>query len=249
MKIAVAVDHAGFPLKARVIDVVNCYLNEMTEAILEGAAPSEAIADRAASALAGELNPIDDVRSSADYRRAVAARVARGVTDKVTITTDFIRETLGPQRYVHEQRLTTSAPGVVTGLAYTPAGGEILHVEATRYLGKGNLTLTGQIEGGVITGFGFALMEENVTLDGRISTANLGESKLPSIADVPPLKTVLVETPTGPTPFGGKAIAENPNVPTAAAIANAVADACGVRIFDLPLTAEKIYWQLKQGHG
>jgi CO/xanthine dehydrogenase FAD-binding subunit len=46
-----------------------------TEAVLEGAAPTEAIADRAASTLAGELNPIDDVRSSADYRRAVAARV------------------------------------------------------------------------------------------------------------------------------------------------------------------------------
>ena len=46
-----------------------------TEAMLEGAAPTEATADRAASTLAGELNPIDDVRSSADYRRAVAARV------------------------------------------------------------------------------------------------------------------------------------------------------------------------------
>lgn len=77
--------------------------------------------------------------------RAVSARVARGVTDKVTITMDLIRETLGPQRYIHEQRLTTNAPGVVTGLAYTPTGGEILHVEATRYPGKGNITLTGQI--------------------------------------------------------------------------------------------------------
>ena len=46
-----------------------------TEAVLEGATASEAIADRAASTLAGELSPIDDVRSSADYRRAVAARV------------------------------------------------------------------------------------------------------------------------------------------------------------------------------
>jgi CO/xanthine dehydrogenase FAD-binding subunit len=46
-----------------------------TEAVLEGAAPSEAVADRAASTLASEINPIDDVRSSADYRRAVAARV------------------------------------------------------------------------------------------------------------------------------------------------------------------------------
>jgi CO/xanthine dehydrogenase Mo-binding subunit len=57
---------------------------------------------------------------------------------------------------------------------------------------------------------------------------------------------VLVESPTGPTPFGGKAIAENPNVPTAAAIANAIADACGVRLFELPLSAEKIYWAMNQ---
>jgi CO/xanthine dehydrogenase Mo-binding subunit len=104
-----------------------------------------------------------------------------------------------------------------------------------------HLTLTGQIEGGVVTGFGFALMEENPMVDGKITTLTLGESKLPCIADVPPLKTVLVESPTGPTPFGGKAIAENPNVPTAAAIANAIADACGVRLYELPLTAEKIY--------
>ena len=107
-----------------------------------------------------------------------------------------------------------------------------------------HLTLTGQIEGGVVTGLGFTLMEENPMMDGKIVTLTLGESKLPCIRDIPPLKTVLVETPTGPTPFGGKAIAENPNVPTAAAIANAVADACGVRIFELPLTAEKIYREL-----
>jgi ATP-dependent Lon protease len=52
---------------------------------------------------------------------------------------------LGPARYVRETKLKTSKPGVVTGLAYTPSGGEILHIEATRYLGKGNITLTGQI--------------------------------------------------------------------------------------------------------
>src|SRR5207253_6319693 len=54
-------------------------------------------------------------------------------------------EMLGPPRYVRETRLQTSKPGVVTGLAYTPMGGEILHIEATRYPGKGNITLTGQI--------------------------------------------------------------------------------------------------------
>ena len=108
-----------------------------------------------------------------------------------------------------------------------------------------HLTLTGQIEGGIITGLGFALMEENPMIDGKIATLTMGESKMPCMADVPPLKTVLVESPTGPTPFGGKAIAENPNVPTAAAIANAVADACGARIFDLPLSPEKVFWALQ----
>ena len=73
-----------------------------------------------------------------------------------------------------------------------------------------HLTLTGQIEGGVVTGFGFALMEENPMVDGKIATLTLGESKLPCIADVPPLKTVLVESPTGPTPFGGKADRREP---------------------------------------
>jgi CO/xanthine dehydrogenase Mo-binding subunit len=107
-------------------------------------------------------------------------------------------------------------------------------------------TLQGQIDGGAVNGVGFAMMEENTILDGKIATLNLGEAKLPCIADIPPLRTVLLETPTGPTPFAGKAIAEMPNVPTAAAIANAIADATGVRIFDLPLTAEKLYRALKE---
>jgi ATP-dependent Lon protease len=77
--------------------------------------------------------------------RGVAAKVARGQVQHYIVTTDVVADSLGPARYVHEQRLKTSAPGVVTGLAYTPTGGEILHIEATRYPGKGNVTLTGQI--------------------------------------------------------------------------------------------------------
>jgi CO/xanthine dehydrogenase Mo-binding subunit len=130
----------------------------------------------------------------------------------------------------------------------TTGGVKVLNLTTAHDTGTvlNHLTLTGQIEGGVINGLGFALMEENPMSDGKITTLTLGDSKLPCIQDVPPLKTVLVESPTGPTPFGGKAIAENPNVPTAAAIANAVADATGIRIFDLPLAAEKIYWALQE---
>jgi ATP-dependent Lon protease len=77
--------------------------------------------------------------------RGVAARVARGKTEHVTVMPALVAEMLGPARYVREKALTTGAPGVVTGLAYTPYGGEILHIEATKYPGKGNVTLTGQI--------------------------------------------------------------------------------------------------------
>ncbi|HTV40659.1 MAG TPA: endopeptidase La [Candidatus Sulfotelmatobacter sp.] len=77
--------------------------------------------------------------------RAVAARIARGECEKVTITPEQIQEMLGPQRYIRETRLKTAKPGVVTGLAFTPYGGEILHIEATRYPGTGNIKLTGHI--------------------------------------------------------------------------------------------------------
>ena len=77
--------------------------------------------------------------------RAVAAQVARGETDHVIITPERVAELLGPAKYIRETKLKTSQPGVVTGLAYTPAGGEVLHIEATRYPGKGNITLTGHI--------------------------------------------------------------------------------------------------------
>lgn len=77
--------------------------------------------------------------------RSVAAKCARGECQHVDVTPEFVAQTLGPARFVRESKLKTSQPGVVTGLAYTPYGGEVLHIEATRYSGKGNVTLTGQI--------------------------------------------------------------------------------------------------------
>ena len=84
-------------------------------------------------------------RQIAAVCRGIAAQVARGKTDHVTVTPELVRELLGPAKYVRETRLQTGKPGVVTGLAYTPQGGEVLHIEATRYSGKGNITLTGHI--------------------------------------------------------------------------------------------------------
>jgi CO/xanthine dehydrogenase Mo-binding subunit len=104
----------------------------------------------------------------------------------------------------------------------------------------------GQIEGGLVQGLGFALSEELATEGGRISTLSLGDVKLPTVADIPPLTTVLLEDPVGPGPFRAKAIGEGSISAVAPAIANAVADACEVRILDLPITAEKVYFALKE---
>jgi CO/xanthine dehydrogenase Mo-binding subunit len=111
------------------------------------------------------------------------------------------------------------------------------------------LTHQGQIEGGVIQGLGYATMEEVVTESGKVMTVNLGEYRIPCIQDLPPLQTVLVEDPAGPGPFAAKQIGENGIVATAAAIANALDDAVGVRVSDLPLTAEKIYFALKSSRS
>ena len=104
----------------------------------------------------------------------------------------------------------------------------------------------GQIEGGVVQGLGYALMEEMVHEAGRVSTLSLGDYKLPTIQDIPELVTVLLEPGTGPAPFQSKGIGESSNTPVAGAIANAVYDAVGVRITDLPITAEKVLKALKE---
>jgi CO/xanthine dehydrogenase Mo-binding subunit len=103
----------------------------------------------------------------------------------------------------------------------------------------------GQINGGFITGLGLASIEEFVSEDGRVLNGSLADYKLPNVMDVPVLETVLVPTEGGLGPYEAKAIGELANNATAAAIANAVADASGARLFELPVTSERVYRTLK----
>ncbi|HEX2226147.1 MAG TPA: xanthine dehydrogenase family protein molybdopterin-binding subunit, partial [Candidatus Binatia bacterium] len=104
----------------------------------------------------------------------------------------------------------------------------------------------GQIEGAAIMGMGQGIMEELVMDNGRIINNNLGDYKLPSIADIPKLKTVLVKSTGGVGPLDSKPIGEFANNAPPAAIANAIADAVGVRLFELPLAPDKIYRALRE---
>jgi xanthine dehydrogenase molybdenum-binding subunit len=104
-----------------------------------------------------------------------------------------------------------------------------------------------QIDGAVIQGVGFAMTEELGVEDGRVSTVTFGDYKIPGIADIPRLDTVLLESDFGSGPYHARGIGENPSGCVAPAIANAVADAVGARIHSLPITAEKVYHAVTGG--
>ena len=104
----------------------------------------------------------------------------------------------------------------------------------------------GQIDGGIVQGIGYGLMECLPVENGRVAVAHFGEYKVPTVKDIPALQTVIVRSNDGVGPYKVKGIGENPITPVAPAIANAIEDAVGVRIRDLPITAEKVYKAIRE---
>jgi CO/xanthine dehydrogenase Mo-binding subunit len=139
----------------------------------------------------------------------------------------------------------TSFTAQVAEVSVDPDTGEVrlLRFTTAHDVGKvlNPIDHLGQIEGAVVQGIGYALSEELQVKEGRVANVTFGEYKIPSIKDVPRLETVVLESENGPGPYNAKGIGENPVGPVAPAIANAVEDAVGVRIKDLPITAEKVY--------
>ncbi|HXG52113.1 MAG TPA: xanthine dehydrogenase family protein molybdopterin-binding subunit [candidate division Zixibacteria bacterium] len=108
----------------------------------------------------------------------------------------------------------------------------------------------GQDEGAVVNAIGHSLFEEMVYRDGQLLNPNLIDYRIPTFAHLPDrLETVLIESHNGPGPFGAKGMGEGGLLPVAAAIANAVYRAAGVRLFDLPLSPEKVWRALRQQGG
>ncbi len=98
------------------------------------------------------------------------------------------------------------------------------------------LLAEGQVEGGIAQGIGLALMEEYIP--GR--TENLHDYLIPTIGDVPPIETILVEVPDPEGPFGAKGLGEHVLIPTAPAILNAIRHATGIRLARVPATPARI---------
>jgi CO/xanthine dehydrogenase Mo-binding subunit len=104
----------------------------------------------------------------------------------------------------------------------------------------------GQVEGSIAQGMGYTLSEGLVWDNGRPVNPNFSDYRLPTAGDMPRLEREFADSyePTGP--FGAKGLGELSMDPFAAVIGNAIFEACGVRIHELPITAEKIYWALQE---
>ncbi len=98
----------------------------------------------------------------------------------------------------------------------------------------------GQAEGGTAMGFGYSVMEELIVEEGRTKNNSLESYLIPTVKDMPEIITKFLDTESDYGPYGGRAVSEGPVVPTAPAIANAVRDAVGVSLQQIPFTAERI---------
>ena len=105
----------------------------------------------------------------------------------------------------------------------------------------------GQLEGAIVQGLGYALCEEMAMEHGRVMVSSLGDYKIYCARDIPSLVTSFVTSTVGPGPFSTKAVGEAGISIVAPAISNAVYQATGVRITQLPITAEKIMGGLASG--
>lgn len=121
---------------------------------------------------------------------------------------------------------------------------KLVKITAAHDVGKAinPLLAEGQIEGGIAQGIGMALMEEYIP--GR--TENLHDYLIPTIGDVPPIETILVEVPDPEGPFGAKGLGEHVLIPTAPAILNAIRHATGILVTKVPATPSRILAAIRE---
>jgi CO/xanthine dehydrogenase Mo-binding subunit len=124
---------------------------------------------------------------------------------------------------------------------------KILHYTCFQDVGRAinPAQVEGQLQGGAVQGIGWALSEEYVFDRGVLKNANLLDYRCPVALDLPMIDTVLIEVPASEGPYGIRGTGEVPIVPPGAALANAIYRATGVRLHELPMTPERVFWALR----
>ena len=149
---------------------------------------------------------------------------------------------------------TRGAPSVAAHLSHVRVDRETGEVELLRHVIAQDVgralnpaLVEGQMRGGATQGMGWALFEQlDHDDDGRLLTGSFLDYAIPTAERVPEIETLIVEVPAPDGPFGAKGIGEAPVVGAPAAIANAVAAACGTRLYELPMTPARIWGALRE---
>jgi CO/xanthine dehydrogenase Mo-binding subunit len=139
--------------------------------------------------------------------------------------------------YVFGAQIVETEVDLVTGQT------EVIAVWSAHDVGRAvnRGAVEGQIQGGVVQGLGFALLEELVWEDGRLANPSFMDYKIPGTLDIPDaIYPIIIENAEPSHPFGVKGVGEPPMIGVAAAVANAVDHATGVRIRHLPITGERV---------
>jgi len=213
--------------------------------LIERAAKSLGVASDGIDIADGTVFAIDDPGISMPFHELVKLSAADGIhCSELAIFRAPFSDGLDPETgegqvhpdYVFGAHAIEVAVDVETGEV------SILKSVAAHDVGRAiNPTaVEGQIEGGAAQGQGFALSEEMIYEEGRLITPSFSEYLIPTSMDVPKVESIILESGTGLGPFGAKGIGEPALTPVAPAIANAVTDAIGVRVKELPITPEKI---------
>jgi len=178
-----------------------------------------------AGANAGSFEPLD--------LAAIAAKAAR---------------TGGPISAEVQINAQGQAPGFTTHICDVEVDKETGHVKILRYAAIQDVGraihpsyVEGQMQGGVAQGVGWALSEEYIyDKDGRLENPGFLDYRVPVASDMPMIDTVLIEVPNPRHPFGARGCGEVPIIPPMAAVANAIADAIGIRLRDLPMSPPRL---------
>jgi CO/xanthine dehydrogenase Mo-binding subunit len=159
----------------------------------------------------------------------------------------------GPLMGQGSARQRQPAPGVaatIAEVAVDPDTGQVFLTRLTTVQDVGKainpLSVEGQIQGGSTQSVGIALWEE-VMYDarGQVRNPTLLDYHMATAADMPMIETIILETPGGDGPYGAKIVGEPSIIPPVAAVANAVANAIGTRVYSLPITPERV-WRAMQ---
>jgi CO/xanthine dehydrogenase Mo-binding subunit len=187
--------------------------------------------------------------SSLKFAQVVSAAQRQGLTTRV------LQEYYGPRTQplgtggVMHFAFSYATQAALVAVDLTTGEVKVLHVISAADIGRAinPLLVQGQIEGGIVMALGNCLTESFIVEDGVPWSTLLARYKMPSIKHAPKITSYLIENRTSEGPYGAKGVGELPSINTSPAIANAIYNATGVRVYSLPVDQDALYRALRNG--